>query len=524
MPNLQPKTQRNLQRDALELRQYLTPDEQAELDRLLWLPQEEVKRYRGDPAAFAREVLHMQLAPYQEEVLRKLIEHKRVCFRGPHGAGKSTISAAAILWFVSVFDECKIPTTASAWRQLIEFLWPEIHKWALKADWWRVGLQVRPGKELMARRLAISSNRFAFALASNDEAKIEGVHSQAVLYVFDEAKTIPIGIWDAAEGALGTSEDAYALALSTPGDNAGRFWEIQVKRDKFPHWHCVYATLDACIKAGRILKTWAEQMRQQWGERSVMWRRRGLGEFAEDDGDSLISLSWIERANERWYNLVQRVCDLIDEGMHPQEAEQQVWGDLSHIGVDPARFGDDKTGWAFRYGRHIREVKQTDKEDTMETAGRMVAYMQDNTAIARIDTNGLGAGVYDRGHELWKHKELRQPHDKVEPLESINTAHATKNRDKSGQLTFNRLRDYLWWNMRELLEDESEDGIALPPDDFITKDLVTPKWTTTSSGKIVVESKVDVKKREGRSPDVGDAVVMACAPDIPPYKPCIGFI
>lgn len=521
MPNIQPKEQRELHQDAIELRKFLTPEEQSELDRLLWLPQEEVKRYRKDPCAFAREVLHMTLAPYQEEVLRNLAELKRVCFRGPHGAGKSGIAAAAVLWFIAVFEECKIPTTASAWRQLIEYLWPEIHKWALRADWWRVGLLVRQGKELMARRLVISSNRFAFALASNDEAKIEGVHSEAVLYVFDEAKTIPIGIWDAAEGALGTSEDAYALALSTPGENSGRFYEIQAKRDKFPHWHCVRATLEACIKAGRILKSWAEQQRVSWGENSVMYKRRVLGEFAEDDGDSLIPLAWVEAAHERWHGLWQRVRELTESGVDARSAEQTVWGDLSHIGIDPARFGVDKTGWAFRYGNNVKEVNRTEKEDTMQTAGRAVGYMQDNGSVAKIDVNGLGAGVYDRMHELWKMRELRKPHDEKEPLIPINTSNATKNRDKSGQMMFNRLRDYLWWNMRELLEDGS---IALPPDEELTRDLVAPKWTTTSSGKIVVESKEEVKKKIDRSPDVGDAVVMAYAPDVPPYKPCIGFI
>jgi hypothetical protein len=521
MPNIQPREQRDLQREALDLRQYMTPEEQAELDKLLWLPEQERQRYRYDPPAFAREVLHMNLAPYQEEVLTKLIEQKRVSFRGPHGAGKSTIAAAAVLWFLGVFDECKVPTTASAWRQLIEFLWPEIHKWALKGDWWRIGIQMRPGKELMARRIAINANRVSFALSSNDEAKIEGAHSEAVLYVFDEAKTIPIGIWDAAEGALGTSEHAYALALSTPGDNSGRFWELQTKREKFPHWAVVYATLEACIKAGRIMKDWVEKLRISWGENSVMFKRRVLGQFAEDDGDSLIPLAWVEAAQERWYELNRQVKELMDEGVLYEEAEERVWGSLSHIGVDPARFGVDKTGWAFRYGRHIKEVERTDKEDTMETADRMVGHMQGNTAVAQVDTNGLGAGVYDRGHQLWKQKELRKPHEKKCPLVPINVSNATKARDKSGEMMFNRLRDWLWWNMRELLEAGE---IALPPDDILAQDLTVSKWTTTSAGKVLVESKDEVRKRIDRSPDVGDAVIMAYAPDAPPYKPCIGFL
>ena len=518
---MQPRDLAQLNRAALELRDYLTPEEVAEFDRLLWSPPIEVKRYRHDPCAFAKEVLHMDLAPYQERVLQKLHDDRRVAFRGPRGAGKSTIGAAAVRWFLAVFPECKIPTTTSAWRQLIEFLWPEIHKWASKADWWRVGLQVRENKELFSLRIEIDRNRAAFAMSSNNESRIEGVHAPAVLFIFDESKIIPEGLWDSAEGSLGTSEEAYWLALSTPGDNAGRFYDLFSKRDRFQNWTVVVATLQECIDAGRVRQQWVDDCKISWGENSVLYKRHVLGEFAEDSGDSLIQLSWIERAQQRWDRRWKSVADLRDQGFTQEDAERTIWGDLSHIGIDPARFGDDKTGWAFRYGMAIKTVDRTSKEDTMETVGRAMPHMRNSTAIAKIDTNGLGAGVFDRMREMHDTGELREPKDERLPVISIMTQNATKNRDRSGQLTFNRLRDYLWWNVRELLE---HDEIDLPPDDELVTDLVTFKWTTTSSGKVVVESKVDAKKRLGRSPDTADAVILAFAPDLPPYKPCVGFI
>lgn len=522
MSSSQPREQRAQNNEAFELRQYMTPEEQAELDRLLWSPAVEVPRYRRDPVAFAREVLHMDLAPYQQKVLRLLVEKRRVCFRSLHGAGKTTIAAAAILWFVGVHDECKVPTTASAWRQLTDFLWPEIHKWALNADWWRVGLKVRDGKELMKLRLQFSSNRFAFAISSNDEAKIEGAHSAAIMYVFDEAKAIIPAIWDAAEGALGT-ENAFALALSTPGDNSGRFFEIQTDRDKYSAWATVYATIEEVIAAGRTTQEWLEGRAREWGVDSVMYKRRALGQFAEDAGDTLIPLHLVERAQERWWVLVQKTKDLIDQGVDEKEAEEQVWGPMTHLGVDPAREGVDKTGWSFRHSLAIRKVERTDESDTMVTAGITIRHMQNNTAEARIDTNGLGAGVFDRVRDVWKQGKLRQPKEKNLPVIPINSAHGTKARDRSGEMTFNRMRDFLWWNMRELL-DAKDSQIALPPDDNLTRDLTAPKWTTTSSGKIQVEQKPDIKKRIGRSPDVGDATIMAFAPDTMPYKPLVGML
>jgi hypothetical protein len=517
-----PTAQRRQNQAAQILREYLTPEETAQLDRLLWSPAVEIVRYKADPVAFAREVLHMDLAPYQERALRALAEHKRVAFRGPRGAGKSTLAAAAVLWFLGVHEECKVPTTTSNWRQLIEFLWPEIHKWAEKADWWRVGLEVRPNKELRDLRIVINKNRTASAISSNNPDRIEGAHAPALLMVFDESKIIPEGIWNSAEGALGTSEEAYWLALSTPGESAGRFYDLFTKRDRYSNWFPVVATLDECINAGRILRKWVEDCRKAWGEASVMFQRHVLGNFAEDSGESLIQLGWVERANQKWEQKNEDVYNLIQEGVSKEEAERLVWGDLDRVGCDPARFGDDKTGWAFRYGMAVKEVDRTRKEDTMETAGRLVAYLREHTAaVAYIDVNGLGAGVFDRVREVHDLKELREVQDQKIPAVPVNTANATKARDKTKELIFNRLRDYLWWHIKELLEDGE---IALPPDEELTADLVAFKWGNTSTGKIVIEEKKEVKKRLGRSPDTADAVILTFAPEQLPYKPLIGFI
>ena len=63
--------------------------------------------------------------------------------------------------------------------------------------------------------------------------------------------------------------------------------------------------------------------------------------------------------------------------------------------------------------------------------------------------------------------------------------------------------------MRELLDPESGANVMLPPTDNLTGDLCAPTWGVTSSGKIKLESKDDIKKRIGRSTDHGDTVVQA---------------
>ena len=94
--------------------------------------QQFAQKYLNNPADFVRDcfVFKGKEKPdeYQLNIMQDLVEHKRVCVRAPHGAGKSCLMSWVILWFAltrdALEDDWKIPTTASAWRQLTKFLWP----------------------------------------------------------------------------------------------------------------------------------------------------------------------------------------------------------------------------------------------------------------------------------------------------------------------------------------------------------------------------------------------------------------
>ncbi|GAG37794.1 unnamed protein product, partial [marine sediment metagenome] len=233
-----------------------------------------------DPVAFVHDLFTFpiddQPAPYQEEILAKLTEERYISVRSPHGAGKTALASWAVLWFACTHpDNTKIPTTASAWRQLKEYLWPEIHLWYNRADWgkWRrMGGYV---PEMFSLKMEVGHSCRAFALASDDEAKIEGAHGAAVLYVFDESKAIPNKTWDAAAGAFATG-DARWLSISTPGDRSGRFYDIQRKAPGLDHWWVRHIKIDEAIDAGRISGDWVKTMKKEWGEDSPVFQARVL--------------------------------------------------------------------------------------------------------------------------------------------------------------------------------------------------------------------------------------------------------
>ena len=509
--------------DIAGLWEYLTDEEKAELDLLLFDPQKERERYRSDPVAFVQEVIGVpHIAEYQKRVLEAVLKYRRVCVRSLHGVGKTTTSAWIVLWFTTVHDECKVPTTASAWRQLKEFLWPEIHKWSLKADWTKIGMKIRLNRELLGQKLAPSPTATAFALNSSDEAKIEGAHSDNILYLFDEAKTIPAAIWDAAEGALST-DNAYAVAFSTPGESTGRFYEIQMKKRGYEDWHVIHINLEDAIAEGRVTREWARQRALAWGEKSAMYRRRVLGEFADDEAETVIPLGAIERAVERWYALEDRVKNLIEDGgMSQEQAFLEVWGPIQALGVDPARLGRDKSAYAYRHQPGIYKVDRTEKQETMQTVGKVVVETRTTDADVNVDIIGIGAGIVDRLRELYRSGEWRS-NEKTCPVRGVNVGTKTKFTDRTGEFRFKMLRDYLWWNMRELLMN---DEIVLPPDQELQEDLVVAKYIQLSDGTITIEQKDVMRERlpEKRSPDTGEAALLAYFPETPPYTPLLAII
>ena len=441
--------------------------------------------YRDDPGSFVRDCIRWTKEEepvfYQLDALQSLAEHRRVSVRGPHGLGKTAMASWAILWFALTRDgeDWKIPTTASAWRQLTKFLWPEIRKWARRLDWQKINYREPFNERLELLSLSIKlQTGEAFALASDNAAMIEGAHAQNLLYIFDEAKVIPPDTWDAAEGAFSTG-DAYWLAISTPGEPNGRFYDIQSRRPGYDDWLTRHVTLQEAIAAGRISKEWAEQRRQQWGEESAVYQNRVQGEFATSEEDGIISLSRIEKANERWLEL----------------QETDTWDPFTGQGVDVGR-GGDKSVQALRHGWAIREIRRDNRRDVMPITGMTKSVLDAHPgSFAIIDVIGVGAGVVDRINE--------QGNYDVRPF---NAGERTDFHDRSGELGFADKRSAAWWNMREILENEPA---ALPPDDRLTGDLTAPRWRMTSGGKIKVESKDDIKKRLGRSTDDGDAVVMA---------------
>lgn len=456
------------------------------------LVKQAVARYYNDPVGFAQYCIRWDsdgLTAYQEDILRMLQDNRRLAVRGPHGLGKSCIAAITVLWFALTRDstgtDWKIITTAGSWRQLINYLWPEIRKWSSRLIWSNIRETPFKRAELLNLNLRLTHGA-ATAAACTNPALIEGAHADSLLLLLDEAKAIDTSLFDAVEGALSGTGEAFALTLSTPGPPQGRFYDIHARKNPgLSDWHVRHVTIDEAMAAGRISPSWMEQRRLQWGEASALYQNRVLGEFHSSEEDSVIPLSWVEAAVERWH-------DWDDAGrLDP--------GRPHTVGIDVARSGADKTVMAIRQDQVVTELRVTSLEDTMQTAARAKGILDaDPLATGIVDIIGVGAGVYDR---------LREQGCRVQ---AFNAAAKTNRRDSTGELGFVNTRAAAWQNMRELLDPSAGSDVCLPPDDDLLGDLTAPKAAEVAAGgRLKVESKDDIFKRLARSTDRADAVVQA---------------
>ena len=213
----------------------------------------------------------------------------------------------------------------------------------------------------------------------------------------------------------------------------------------------------------------------------------------QDDPWQIIPTRWVEEAQERW-------------------TKRRPKGEMLSMGVDVARGGQDNTTIATRHrddaGKGMwfdepHEHKGSETPNGPVVAGLVVGARRDDSPI-HIDVIGVGASPYDTLNTMRM------------PVIGVNVAEKALGTDRSGRLRFFNQRSELWWRMREALDPANDTGIALPPSKKLLAELCAPKWEA-SGYTIKVESREDIIKRIGRSPDLATAFILALI-DTPKIK------
>lgn len=459
------------------------------------------RTYRSDRIAFVHDCipdLAKTITHYQLEILGKFDSGiTRVCVRGPHGLGKTTTASILVHHAVlATLSDTKALTTASVWRQLEDYLWPEIRKTSSMLNWNNIGREPYDTRnELMTLRLRVQKEPpiEAVAIASDDHQTLEGAHATRLVFIFDESKAIPDKTWDAIEGAFSTeglnTTEVAVLAISTPGEPTGRFYDIQAGRPGYSDWDVMHVTVDDAIKAGRISQSWVDNRKAQWGEDSPTFKNRVLGEFAERPESSIIPYS--------------HVMEAVYRGEHWAKNGRYMPSMKTMSGLDTAREGGNSTAICRRVGPVAVDIKTWPKTTATQTARHVMQTCPEDIVNIEME-GGYGSSVYD----ILKEKGFKN-------ARKVSVSSKTRMKDKTGTFSFLNVRAAMWWRMRELFDPIYGEGLILPPDlpylDQLIKELVIPKWgESESTGKISLESRDSIVSRSGgKSVDIATSYVLS---------------
>lgn len=211
--------------------------------------------------------------------------------------------------------------------------------------------------------------------------------------------------------------------------------------------------------------------------------REGRFDVGQSDAEfQVIPTSWIVAAQERW---------------KPDGYSSFA---MTAMSFDPAGGGDDAAELCFRHGgwyAPIITAKGAETADGSAAAAKIISHRRDNAPVVVDVGGGYGGAV-----------TLRLKDNGIAHV-GFNGANSSSHHTIDGKLKFANKRAEAWWRFREALNPDQQGGscIALPPDPELRADLAAPTFEVSARG-ILIEGKDDLRKRLGRSPGKGDAVVM----------------
>lgn len=283
--------------------------------------------------------------------------------------------------------------------------------------------------------------------------------------VIDEVAQIKPEVWqDTLQPAL-SDRKGWALFIGTP-QGVNLFSELYFRAASLPDWHSARYTV---YDTHSIDPDEVERLKRDMSETS--FAREYLCDFSAAGDDQLISLSDVEAASQRI------------------KTEADVSYASKILGVDPARFGDDRSVLFPRQGMAALNPIIYRGIDNMDLAARVAAKIDEWEPDAVFIDAGQGGGVIDRLRQLG--------------YDVIEVAFGGKATDP---IYLNK-RAEMWFAMKEWIKL----GGAIPNSVDLKQDLAAPIYWYDSAGRLQLEPKDDIKKRGLPSPDLGDALALTFA-------------
>lgn len=318
--------------------------------------------------------------------------------------------------------------------------------------------------ELPTRHQGSPGARLYIIGADHPDA-LRGIYLDGV--ILDEYANIKPELWGGVIRPALSDREGWAVFIGTPkGQN--QFYEMYQYADKSDGWYsCIYRA----DESGVLPNDEIADMRAQMTE--MEYRQELLCDFTASASDVVMPI------------------DLVTDAAAREMSAEDVAGQPVVLGVDVARFGDDRTAICVRQGLFLCEMRTYTELSTMDAASAVMAcWTEFSPDAVFIDAGAMGAGVIDRLRQLG-----------YSPTE-VNFGGAAMEAER-----YANIRAEMYFKCRDWLEA----GGAIGQDADLKTELSAAEYRFTGNGRIILEGKDKIKERMGKSPDLADALALTFA-------------
>jgi len=440
-----------------------------------------IKAWREDPVRFVREVFGVEPDEWQKDALMSFAKNRRIAMLASKGVGKTTLLSWCIWNFLVTRPQPKIAATSVSWDNLSDGLWTELAKWQSKSQllkdqfiWTKTKIFAKDYPETWW----VSARSWAKGADSSQQAdSLAGLHADYMLFVLDEIGAIPDAVMAAAEAALSSGIECKLLIAGNPTHTEGPLYRAATSERHLWDVIEINSDPDNPKRSPRVSIEWAREQISKYSKDNPWVLVNVFGRFPPGSLNTLLG--------------VDEVRDSMKRGLR----EQDYMYAQKRLGIDCARFGDDRTVIFPRQGLRAFKPVELRNARTNEIAARvMLAKSKWGSEVELIDdTGGFGAGVIDS------------------LLQSGVSAHGIHFSGKAIDPRYLNKRAEMWFNMAEWIRR----GGCLPDVPELVSELTTPTYYF-QNGKFQIEPKDHIKERLGSSPDLADALCLTFAlPETP---------
>lgn len=430
-----------------------------------------------------RDLFGVEPDPAQARVLDAFPTCPRIAMQSCTGSGK-TATLAWLAWnFLLTRPHPIIGATSITASNLKSNLWSELARWYGISPLLQSAFELQKS-QIISREFPATWKLEARAFAGDADATtvanaLRGLHAKYVMWLLDETGAYPEAVLPTCEAIFsGDPVEAHIVQAGNPTNLGGPLYQAATKSRR--HWFVVEITADPDDphRTPRVSIDHARKHIETYGRDNPWVLVNIFGKFPPSSFNALIG------------------PDEITEAFRRSPREYEIGRAPKIIGVDVARFGDDRSVMAKREGILMHPFRIARNVDSTAGAGWVLReFLEFQASAIFVDgTGGFGSGWVDQLRALGQAP--------IEVHFSAEAGNKARYANKRTEMYF----DFVEWIRR---------GGALPETPELVAELSMTTYTFKDD-KMILEPKEDVKAKIGHSPDISDAAALTFAYPVVP--------